>query len=338
MIISQTPFRISFFGGGTDYPAYYKENKGLVLAATIDKYCYITCRYLPKFFNHNSRLVYSKTELVNGIEEIQHPSIRECLRFLKVTEGVEIHHDADLPARSGLGSSSAFTVGLLQALYALKGRMPSKMTLARNAIRVEQELIGENVGSQDQCCAAFGGFNRISFAGNHEIEVQPATITPDKLEALQERLTLFYSGISRQASDIAGEQIRKIPDRHKELKEMKAMVDCSLEILQGRLEGLDDFGRLLHESWKLKRSLSSKISNNCIDRIYTLARKSGALGGKLLGAGAGGFFLFYIRPEDRTKLYRGLKNFLHVPFRFEFSGSRIVYYRPQRESGCRDAL
>lgn len=209
MIISQTPFRISFFGGGTDYPAYYKKNGGAVLAATIDKYCYITCRYLPKFFEHDSRLVYSRTELVNSIDEIQHPSIRECLRFMKITRGVEIHHDADLPARSGLGSSSAFTVGLLQALYALKGRMTSKMSLAKNAIHVEQDLIGENVGSQDQCCAAFGGFNRISFAGNHEINVQPVVISLDKLEALQERLVLFYTGISRLASDVAEEQIKK---------------------------------------------------------------------------------------------------------------------------------
>ncbi len=337
MIISQTPFRISFFGGGTDYPAYYQERAGVVLSTTIDKYCYITCRYLPKFFEHKSRIAYSKTELVNSVDQIKHPSVRECLRFMQITEGVEIHHDADLPARSGLGSSSSFTVGLLHTLYALRGQMPSKMTLAHNAIHVEQDLIGENVGSQDQCSAAFGGFNRISFNGNHDINVQPIIIPNDKLKMLRDRLVLFYTGITRLASQVADEQIKKTPERHKELKMIGEMVDYSIDILKSPVGRMDDFGRLLHEGWMLKRSLTSKISNERIDQLYELARKTGALGGKLLGAGSGGFMLFYVRPENKNKLIEALKDLLYVPFRFEFLGSRIIYYRPREEVGYRDA-
>lgn len=333
MIISQTPFRISFFGGGTDYPAYYKENGGAVLSTTIDKYCYITCRYLPRFFEHNSRIVYSKTELVKSVDEIKHPSVRECLKFMRIEKGVEIHHDADLPARSGLGSSSAFTVGLLHALYALRGRMPSKMDLALNAIYVEQELIGENVGSQDQCSAAFGGFNRISFNGTHEIDCQPVIISNRKMEMLQDRLVMFYTGIARTASEVAAEQIRKTPDLHDELNRMKEMVDQAIDILGGSEDSIDDFGRLLHESWMLKRSLTRKITNNYIDEIYQSARSAGALGGKLLGAGSGGFMVFYVIPENKPKLVQSLKTLLHVPFRFDFLGSRIIYYRPQPEVG-----
>lgn len=338
MIISQTPFRISFFGGGTDYPAYYKAHGGVVLSTTIDKYCYITCRYLPRFFEHTSRIVYSKTELVNDIDQIIHPSVRECLRFMQISKGVEIHHDADLPARSGLGSSSSFTVGLLHALYALKGQMPSKMTLARNAIHVEQDLIGENVGSQDQCNAAFGGFNLISFCGDHDIDVQPVVLSSGKLDILQDRLLLYYTGISRTASDIAAEQIKKTPERQTELKAMREMAEQAINILRGRIDKIDDFGKLLHESWMLKRSLTSKISNSFIDEIYAKARKSGAIGGKLLGAGSGGFMLFYVVPEHKKKLMESMKGLLHVPFRFESLGSRIIYYRPQMEVGYRDAI
>jgi D-glycero-alpha-D-manno-heptose-7-phosphate kinase len=337
MIISQTPFRISFFGGGTDYPAYYKEHGGTVLSTTIDKYCFITCRYLPKFFEHSSRIVYSKTELVNGIDEIKHPSVRECLRFMNINEGVEIHHDADLPARSGLGSSSAFTVGLLNALYALKGQMTSKMSLAHNAIKVEQDLIGENVGSQDQCSAAFGGFNRILFNGSHDIDIRPVTLANERFELLEDRLVLFYTGISRVASDVAAEQIKKTPDLHRELQTMKEMVDAAEKILSGRKDSLDDFGKLLHEAWMLKRSLTSKITNDTIDQIYETARKHGALGGKLLGAGSGGFMLFYIRPGKKKDLLTALKDLLHVPFCFDFQGSRIIYYRPPMETRYKNA-
>ncbi|MHB8916523.1 MAG: GHMP family kinase ATP-binding protein [Desulfocucumaceae bacterium] len=331
MIISQTPFRISFFGGGTDYPAYYRENGGVVLSTTIDKYCYITCRYLPRFFDHSSRIVYSKTELVNSLDEIKHPSVRECLKFMKIENGVEIHHDADLPARSGLGSSSAFTVGLLHTLHALKGRMPSKLDLALQAICVEQELIGENVGSQDQCSAAFGGLNRISFNGKHEIDCQPVIVTNEKMEMLQDRLVMFYTGIARTASEVAEEQIKKTPALGSQLSEMKEMVDQAIDILGGSGDGIDDFGRLLHESWMLKRSLTSKITNDHIDNIYEAARRAGALGGKLLGAGSGGFMVFFIRPENRPGLLEALKGLLHVPFRFDFLGSRIIYYRQQPE-------
>lgn len=338
MIISQTPFRISFFGGGTDYPAYYREHGGSVLSTTIDKYCFITCRYLPKFFEHSSRIVYSKTELVKGIDDIKHPSVRECLKHMRIEKGVEIHHDADLPARSGLGSSSAFTVGLLHALYALKGRMPSKMDLAQGAIHVEQDMIGENVGSQDQCSAAFGGFNRISFNGCHKIDCQPIIISKRKLELLQDRLVMFYTGIQRTASDVAAEQIKKTPLLHNELNTMKEMVDEAVNILGGSTDNIDDFGKLLHEGWMLKRSLTDKISNSHIDDIYQTARKSGAIGGKLLGAGSGGFILFYVKQEYKSKLIEALDKLLCVPFRFDFSGSRIIYYRPQWEAEYGDAM
>lgn len=331
MIISRTPFRISFFGGGTDYPVYYKEHGGAVLSTTIDKYCYITCRYLPKFFDHQSRLVYSKTELVNSINEIKHPSIRECLRFMEVTKGVELHHDADLPARSGLGSSSTFTVGLLNVLYALKGQMPSKMQLALNAIHIEQDLIEENVGSQDQCNAAYGGLNCFQFNGNHQISVRPIILTGEKMNQLQDHLLLFFTGIARTASDVAIEQIRKTPYLLSELQTMKDMVSEAEKILSRDVFELDDFGKLLHESWKLKKSLTGKISNNVIDEIYDTARKAGAIGGKLLGAGSGGFMLFFIKPENKLKLIQSLKGLLHVPFRFEYEGSRIIYYQQQPE-------
>ena len=332
MIITQSPFRISFFGGGTDYPNYYNHYEGAVLVTTIDKYCYITCRYLPGFFEHASRLVYSKTELVNSIDEITHPSIRECLRYMNITKGLEIHHDADLPARSGLGSSSAFTVGLLHALYALKGKMPSPQSLALEAIHVEQDLIGEKVGSQDQCAAAYGGFNRITFNAEHKIDVEPIIISKEKLEMLQERLIMVFTGITRIASQVAEEQIQKTSANLSQLRIMREMVDKAVDILT-KDGDMDDFGKLLHEGWMLKRSLTNRISNNVIDQIYDSARKAGAVGGKLLGAGAGGFMLFYVRPEQKERVLQDLKNLLHVPFRFAFNGSRIVFYQQQLYMG-----
>jgi D-glycero-alpha-D-manno-heptose-7-phosphate kinase len=329
MIISRAPFRISFFGGGTDYPVYYRENGGSVLSVSIDKYCYITCRYLPNFFEHSSRLVYSRTELVKYIDEIQHPSIRECLRFMRINQGIELHHDADLPARSGLGSSSTFTVALLHALYTLKGQMASKERLAKNAIYVEQELIGENVGSQDQTIAAYGGFNHISFSGNHTIDVRPVVLSKEKEDYLLDRLVLFFSGISRTASEIAGEQIQRTPKLGNELGQMQSLVNDALRVLQGSIGSLDDFGRLLHETWRLKRSLTGNITNAVIDDIYNAGINAGALGGKLLGAGGGGFVLFYVKPENKANLIKALPDLMHVPFRFDYTGSQIVYYQPQ---------
>ncbi len=277
MIISQTPFRISFFGGGTDYPAWYAENGGAVLGTTINKYCYITCRYLPPFFEHKHRIVYSQTELVQDIDEIRHPSVRETLKFMGISEGMEIHHDADLPAKTGLGSSSSFTVGLVHALYTLKGIIPSKMQLALDTIHIEQERIKENVGSQDQTLTAFGGFNRIDFSREHHIEVRPITIKPQRLELLQDHLMLLFTGFSRTASQIAGEQIKQTPNKKRELTEMCRMVDEAINILNGNNDLLD-FGKLLHESWQLKRSLTDRISTPYIDYVYETAARAGATG------------------------------------------------------------
>lgn len=326
MIISRTPFRVSFFGGGTDYPVWYRENGGAVLGATMNKYCYITCRYLPPFFEHKHRVVWSQTELVQDIDEIRHPSVREALRFMNIANGVEIHHDGDLPARGGLGSSSSFTVGLLHALYALKGIMPSKMQLARDAIYVEQEMIKENVGSQDQILTAFGGFNRIDMCGEHDIQVRPITVGREKLEILQDHLMLFYTGFSRTASDIAAEQIRETARKKQELSEMYRMVDEAINILNG--DDILQFGKLLHESWQLKRSLTSKISTAYIDYLYESATRAGAVGGKILGAGGAGFALFFIRPELQARAKESLHGLLHIPFQFENSGSQIIFHEP----------
>jgi len=327
MIISRTPFRISFFGGGTDYPVWYQENGGAVLATTFDKYCYITCRCLPPFFEHKYRIVYSQAELVHEIDEIHHPAVRETLRFMGISDGVEIHHDGDLPARTGLGSSSSFTVGLLHALYALKGTMPSKMQLAREAIHIEQEVLKENVGCQDQVLAAFGGFCRVNFSGDKNIDIKLITLSPSRLESLQNHLMLFFTGFSRTASEIAGEQIKQTPVKKRELTEMLHLVDEAIAILNSDRDLLD-FGKLLHENWQLKRSLTDKIATPYTDFLYDIAIKAGATGGKLLGAGGGGFMLFFVKPELQAQVSKAMGNVLHVPFRFESSGSQIIFYEP----------
>jgi D-glycero-alpha-D-manno-heptose-7-phosphate kinase len=329
MIISRTPFRISFFGGGTDLPTWYKENGGSVLSTTIDKYCYISCRRLPPFFEYKHRIVYSKYEHVNEINEIVHPAVRETFRFMDIKEGLEIHNDADLPARSGLGSSSAFTVGLLHALYALKGKMVSKMKLGLDAIHIEQNMIKENVGSQDQVAVAFGGLNKIGFSGNHNIEVTPITMSQKRIQKLQNHFMLFFTGFSRTASKIEAEKIKQVPNRKSELRTLHGMVDEAVKILndEGDIVGL---GTLLHESWKLKRVLSNNVSNSFIDHIYEIALKNGAIGGKILGAGGGGFIVFFVKPEDRECLKEALGFLLHVPFSFDTSGSQIVYYNGDR--------
>jgi D-glycero-alpha-D-manno-heptose-7-phosphate kinase len=325
MIISRTPFRISFFGGGTDYPVWYRENGGAVLATTIDKYCYITCRYLPPFFEHTHRIVYSQTELVRNVSEIHHPAVRETIKFMGINEGLEIHHDGDLPARTGLGSSSSFAVGLFHALYTLKGIKPAKMQLARDGILLEQEILKENVGSQDQVMAAFGGLNRVDFHPDGNIEVQPVNVTPRRYDLLKNHLMLFFSGFSRTASDIAGEQIKQTPNKKNELTEMYHMVDEAVKIVTGDND-LDDFGKLLHQSWQLKRSLTDKISNPYMDFLYDTAIKAGASGGKLLGAGGGGFILFFVKPELQAGVRKALGNLLYVPFGLECSGSQIIFY------------
>jgi len=336
MIISKTPYRISFFGGGTDYPVWYRENGGAVLATTIDKYCYITCRYLPPFFRHKHRIVYSKVENVESISKIRHPSVRAMLTYMGINEGVEIHHDGDLPARTGLGSSSSFTVGLLHCLYALKGVMPTKLRLASEAIHIERDILKEHVGSQDQILAAAGGFKKISFKGDDNFKLTPVIMDQNRLQQLQGHITLIFTGFSRFASKIAKSQVKNAHNKKSELTAMHDMVDEALKILTENRD-IKDFGRLLHESWKLKRSLTNKISTLEIDDIYNTARKAGAIGGKLLGAGGGGFMIFFTKPEDQPRVKRKLRGLLHVPFRFENSGSEIIFHRaysPQQNVLC----
>ncbi|MBF0384366.1 MAG: kinase [Candidatus Omnitrophica bacterium] len=326
MIISRTPFRISFFGGGTDYPGWFKENDGAVVATTINKYCYITCRYLPPFFEHKSRIIYSKMEHVSKIDEIDHPAVREVLRFLKVKEGVEIHHDGDLPARTGLGSSSSFTVGLLNSMYALLGKMASKEQLAKEAIYIEQNMCLENVGCQDQMLVAHGGLNFVEFGGDNHLKISKITVPGSTLEDLQSNLMLFFTGFSRNASEIAKHQVKNIPNKRRELELLYQMALESLKILNNNK--LNDFGKLLHESWMLKKTLSDKITTPQIDEIYNNAKKSGALGGKLIGAGGGGFVLLYVPREKQAIVKEKLKKLLLVPFKFETLGSQIIFYQP----------
>ncbi len=325
MIISRTPFRVSFFGGGTDYPVWYRQHGGATLATTINKYCYITCRWLPPFFEHTSRIVWSEIETVKDHAEIRHPAVREALQFLGIRQGIELHHDGDLPARTGLGSSSSFAVGLLHALYALREIRPEKRRLAAEAIRLEQDLLKENVGSQDQIMAAFGGFNRIEFSADGSFQVIPMPIDPDRLGLLQEHLMLIYTGISRSASEIAGEQIRAIPSKAKEFRQLHQMVGQAVSILEGK-EDLVSFGRLLHEGWLLKKRLAPRISSEPIDGMVEAALQAGAVGGKLLGAGGGGFLLLFVRPQEQPAVEAVLRGLLRVPFQFENSGSQIIFY------------
>jgi D-glycero-alpha-D-manno-heptose-7-phosphate kinase len=327
MIISRTPFRVSFFGGGTDYPSWTRQHGGAVLAATINKYCYISVRELPPFFDHKFRVVYSIVENVQEISEINHPAVRAVLEWLQVDKGLEIHHDGDLPARSGLGSSSAFTVGLLGAIHALRGRHMSKEELANEAIHVEQCLLREPVGLQDQVATSFGGFNHITFRRDGSHEVMPMILPRERLDALQDHLLLVFTGISRVSADVAGSIIANLSERSDAMATLQHMVDRAIEILSSAAD-VAEFGRLLHESWLLKATLSPKVTNASIDAIYQAARDAGAIGGKLLGAGGGGFMLLVVRPEDRGRVRQALKDLITVPFRFETSGCRIVLYQP----------
>lgn len=326
MVLTRTPYRISFFGGGTDYPVWFNNfGQGAVLSASIDKYCYMACRYLPPFFYTKSRVVWSKIELVNHPDELEHPTVKEALKFLNMFDGVEIHHYGDLPARSGMGSSSSFIVGLLHALRVLRGESPSKRQLALDAIHVEQERAGHNVGWQDQAAAAYGGFNRISFGGDDKIDIRPAAVALETKQALEGNLMMFFTGLSRTASEIAAEQIRITAQKEKELRTMLSLVDQAESILGRGPSMLHDFGKLLHDTWALKRALTSSISNNEIDSIYERARSAGALGGKLLGAGGGGFLLFYVPQEKQLSVKSALKGLLQVPFHFEDKGSEVVH-------------
>ncbi|QGX41336.1 kinase [Permianibacter aggregans] len=327
MIISRTPFRISFFGGGTDYPGWYLKNGGAVLSTSFDKYCYITCRELPPFFDHKYRIAYSRVENALTADSIEHPAVRAVISQMEINEGLEIHCDADLPARSGLGSSSSFVVGLLNALKAYKGIRVSKQWLAKEAIRIEQEVLAESVGSQDQTAAAFGGMNVIHFDRDGGIRVEPVICSRDRVELLNDHLMLFFTGFSRIASEVAKAQVQNISKKEADLHRMRTMVDEGLEILCENRD-IREFGELLHLGWTLKRGLSEKVSNDQIDALYERARIAGAVGGKLLGAGAGGFMLLFVEPSRRNEVKAALSELIHVPFRFENSGAQVVYYQP----------
>ncbi len=328
MIITKTPYRISFFGGGTDHPSWFRENHGKVLSTTFNKYCYISVRHLPPFFEHKYRVVYSKIESVNNIDEILHPSVRESLQYFKCTQGLEIHHDGDLPARSGIGSSSSFTVGLVNAMNALKGSIRSSEELAKTAIHIEQDMIKENVGSQDQVATAYGGFNEIDFNMDGTFSVNPIIISQDRKVNLNDHLMLFFTGISRFSSEVAKSQISNMENCYSQMNELRDMVNEGSSILNNLNMPLDEFGKLLNRAWENKRSLSSKITNKKIDELYSTAIKAGAIGGKILGAGGGGFILFFVKPGDQDRVKKVLSNLIHVPFKFENTGSKVVLYQP----------
>lgn len=324
MIISRTPFRISFFGGGTDYPEWYREHGGAVLSTTFDKYSYISCRELPPFFDHKHRIAYSKLEYVNEANEIEHPAIRGIFNELNISKGMEIHCDADLPARSGLGSSSSFVVGMLQALKAQEGEYVSKDWLAKEAIRMEQSVLGECVGSQDQIAAAYGGFNFIEFKKGGDFVVNPLDVSKERLEELNSHLLLFFTGFSRIASDIAKSKVANFMNRQDELLAIRGQVDEAMDILVSPRD-ISEFGYLLDKAWLLKRNLSEKVSSSQIDGIYSRAKIKGALGGKILGAGGGGFMLLFATPDKHVNIIESLKELIYVPFKFEDTGTKIIY-------------
>lgn len=325
MIISRTPYRISFFGGGTDYHTWYQTHGAAVLSTTINHYCYLQCRLLPPFFEHKTRVVWSKVEEVTKHADIQHPAVKAILDYLEINQGVEISHQGDLPARSGLGSSSAFSVGLLHAMYALRGMISSKRELACEAIHIERDILKENVGVQDQIATAYGGLNKIIIQPDGNFDVTPLILSGQRTRELHDHMLLFFTGISRTASDIASDKIKSIPQKQVELHQMRKMVDDAADILTSQ-QDIRLFGELLHETWMLKRQLSNKIASSFIDDLYNRARAAGAIGGKLLGAGGGGFMLFFVRPEDKEKVCDALDDLLLVPFDFESSGSQIIFY------------
>ena len=327
MIISRTPFRISFFGGGTDYPPWFRQHGGAVLSTSFDKYCYITCRELPPFFEHKYRIAYSKVENAKDISDIEHPAVRAVLAEMGLAHGLEVHADADLPARSGLGSSSSFVVGLLHSLTALQGRRVTKEWLTQEAIRIEQDVLKENVGSQDQAAAAHGGFNVIHFQPDGGLRVEPLALPASRKQELNEHLMLFFTGFSRFSSDIAKAQVANIEKKSESLHRMRAMVNDGVSILCSEKD-IREFGDLLHSGWVHKRGLSDQVSNASIDALYEKARQSGAIGGKLLGAGGGGFMLLFVAPEQQAAVRAALSDLIYVPFKFENSGSHVIYYQP----------
>ena len=317
---------MSFFGGGTDMPSFFNEHGGAVISTTFDKYCYVNVRHLPPFMPYFSELVYSKIERINCIDDIVHPLIRECMRLHDIHE-IRLTYEGDLPARTGLGTSSTFAVGMLNAFCALKGKMMSKTQLAKEAIYVEREILKEHGGWQDQVAAAFGGLNRIDFKDN-EFKVSPIVIHPDRKKQLDESLLLFYTGVTRFSSEVQKDTFADPEAKKAQLKEMLSLVDDAQAILEDKNADLNDFGRMLDHTWKLKRGTGSKVSNGSIDALYETGIKAGALGGKLLGAGGGGFLLFYTESDKKQAVIDALDELMHVPFNFENEGTSMVYYNP----------
>ena len=327
MVITQTPFRMSFFGGGTDFPDYYKEHGGAVLSTTFDKYCYVSVRHLPRFFDYRNEIIYSKVERVEHTADILHPAIRNAMQMMDMHE-LRLTYDADLPARSGLGTSSSFAVGMLNAFYALKGKYASKKQLADGAIYLERELCAETGGIQDQIAAAYGGLNRIDFNADG-YRVRPVIISPERKRELNDNLMMFFTGFSRFSSDIQEGTKKALADKTAELEEMRRLVDEAEAVLTDKDRDLSEFGRLLDHTWRLKRGISGGISTDIIDDMYETAKKAGAIGGKLLGAGGGGFLLFYVEKDRRAELMEAMKELLYIPFEFENGGSTVIHYSPE---------
>lgn len=327
MIITQTPFRMSFFGGGTDIEDFFQKYGGAVLSTTFDKYCYVTVRHLPRFFDYSTDLTYSQSERVNSVDDIQHPAIRNAMKMLDMHE-LRLTYDSDLPARSGLGTSSSFAVGMLNAFYALKGKYADKRKLADMAIYLERVLCEERGGWQDQIAASFGGFNRINFSANG-YEVLPVIISPARKEQLNQNLMLFFTGFTRLSFEIQKANAVQGKEKIARLQEMQGLVDVAEGVLVDKSADLKEFGRLLDHTWQLKRQTGSAISTDSIDELYARGRKAGALGGKLLGAGGGGFLLFYVELEYQEAVKKAMEGLMHIPFKFEDSGTRVIHYTPE---------
>ncbi len=330
MIISQTPVRISFFGGGTDFPEFFQREEGAVLSTTIDRYVYLTVNYLSNFFDYRIKVSYSKTELVHRVEEIEHPAVRACLARLGIDSNIEINYFSHLPARTGLGTSSSFVVGLLHALYGYLGRRVSPLRLAEEAVDLEREVIAENVGFQDQYAAACGGLNYISFSGDNQVRLEKVITPPGVGRRLQESLLIFYTGIQRYSDAIQEKHVARIGDNRRALSRLAELAARGRDLLSGPEDSLDDFGRLLDEGWQLKKNMGTGVSNPEIDALYQLALENGALGGKLLGAGGGGFLLFYVPAARRETVRKALSGLLEVSFNFENNGTQIIFYDPEK--------
>ncbi|SFC87157.1 GHMP family kinase ATP-binding protein [Butyrivibrio sp. YAB3001] len=328
MIITRTPFRMSFFGGGTDIESFFREHGGAVLSTSFDKYCYVTVRHLPRFFDYTSELSYQTTERVSNIDDIRHPAIRNAMKMLNMHE-IRLTYEADLPARSGLGTSSSFAVGMLNAFYALEGTYADKKKLADDAIYLERNLCNEAGGWQDQVAASFGGFNRINFNPDGTYEVFPLIIHPDRKKQLNDNLVMFFTGFTRLSSDMQKANALGYIEKIAQLKEMKSLVDEAERVLTDKYCSLDEFGRLLDHTWRLKRQTGGAITTDGIDLLYKKGVEAGALGGKLLGAGGGGFLVFYVQPEKKVAVREALKDLLYVPFKFDNSGTRVIHYTPE---------